>query len=80
MPVTTTWSAHAFAAARSSPGRIAIVVPPAAFAPRCAASITSPRPPVTTVQPRSPSSRPTSSAGSLHSEPLPMTETCSATW
>ena len=53
-----------------------MVVPPADFAPRCAAAITSPRPPVTTVQPRSASSRPTSSAAPSHSAPLPITATC----
>ena len=56
-----------------SPGRIPIVVPPAALAPRCAAAITSP-PPETTVQPRSASSRPTSSAASSCSAPLPITD------
>ena len=43
-----------FACARFVPGRIPIVVPPAIFAPRAAAAITSPSPPVTTVQPRAP--------------------------
>ena len=47
--VTTTWSSHSFASARGSPGRMPIVVPPASLAPRAAAAITSPRPPVTTV-------------------------------
>ena len=79
IPVTTTWSAHSFAASRSSPGRIAIVVPPADFAPRCAAAITSPSPPVTTAQPRSASRRPTSSAAASHSAPLPITATWRAT-
>src|SRR5690349_19568274 len=76
MPVTTTWSSQGFPSARDSPGRIPIVVPPALFAPRAAAAITSPRPPVTTVAPPSASSRPTVSAGSSHSTPLPITETC----
>ena len=52
-----------------------MVVPPADFAPRWAAAITSPRPPVITVQPRSARSRPISSAASSHVEPLPMTDT-----
>ena len=51
MPVTTAWSIHSFASARDSPGRIPIVVPPADFAPRAAAAITSPSPPQTTVAP-----------------------------
>src|SRR5204863_569716 len=76
MPVTTTWSSHGFASARDSPGRIPIVVPPALLAPRAAAAITSPSPPVTTVAPPSASSRPTVSARSSCSEPLPITETC----
>src|SRR6201987_3013425 len=76
MPVTTTWSIHGFASVRVSPGRIPIVVPPALFAPRAAAAITSPSPPVITVAPRSASSRPTSSARSSCSAPLPITETC----
>ena len=59
MPVTTTWSSHSFASVRVSPGRMPIVVPPALFAPRAAAAITSPSPPVTTVAPRPASSRPT---------------------
>ncbi len=75
MPVTTAWSIHSFASARLLPGRMPIVVPPAFFAPRAAAAITSPRPPVTTVQPRSASRRPTSSARASCSEPLPITET-----
>src|SRR5919109_1300440 len=53
-----------------------MVVPPADLAPRAAAAITSPSPPVTTVQPRSASRRPTSSARCSCSRPLPMT----ATW
>ena len=77
IPVTTTWSAHGFAPSRRSPGRIAIVVPPADFAPRCAAAMTSPSPPVTTVHPRSARSRPTSSAAASHSAPLPITDTWS---
>src|SRR5205807_656861 len=40
--------------------------------------ITSPRPPQTTVQPRSASSRPTASARSSCSVPLPITDTCIA--
>ena len=52
-----------------------MVVPPALLAPRAAAAITSPRPPVTTVAPASASSRPTCSARSSCSAPLPMTET-----
>src|SRR5438552_3613639 len=75
MPVTTTWSSHGFASARVSPGRIPIVVPPALLAPRAAAAITSPSPPVTTVAPRSASSPPTVSAFSSCSVPLPTTET-----
>src|SRR5205809_800386 len=75
-PVTTAWSIHWFASARVWPGRMRIVVPPADFAPRAAASITSPSPPLTTVQPRSARSRPTSSARGSCSRPLPMT----ATW
>ena len=39
------------AAARSAPGRMPTVVPPADFAPRDAAAITSLSPPVTTTQP-----------------------------
>src|SRR5690349_3001020 len=76
MPVTTTWSSQGFPSARDSPGRIPIVVPPALFAPRAAAAITSPSPPVTTVAPPSASSRPTVSARSSCSAPLPITETC----
>ena len=79
-PVTTTWSIHSFASARLVPGRIPIVVPPAAFAPRAAAAITSPRPPQTTVQPRSASNRPTSSARASCSAPLPITLTWTATY
>src|SRR5436309_13582324 len=56
-----------------------MVVPPALFAPRAAAAITSPRPPVTTVQPRSASRRPTSSARCSCSRPLPITATWIAT-
>src|SRR5581483_4440934 len=55
------------------------VVPPTAFAPRAAAAITSARPPVTTVAPRSASRRPTRSARSSCSVPLPTTETWIAT-
>jgi hypothetical protein len=51
MPVTTTWSIHSFALSRISVGRMPIVAPPALLAPRAAAAITSPRPPVTTVAP-----------------------------
>src|SRR4029079_14977541 len=76
MPVTRTGSSHGFASARVSPGRIPIVVPPAPLAPRAAAAITSPSPPVTTVVARSASSRPTSSAFASCASPLPMTETC----
>src|SRR5579862_4485185 len=76
MPVTTTWSSHSFAPARVSPGTIPNVAPPALFAPRDAAAITSPRPPVTTVAPASASRRPTASARSSFSAPLPITETC----
>ena len=75
IPVTTTWSAHGFASACDSPGRIARVLPPASFAPRWAAAITSPRPPVTTVQPRSASRRPTSAAAASCPAPLPTTDT-----
>ena len=50
MPVTTAWSIHSLASSCRSPGRIPIVVPPAALAPRAAPAITSPPPPVTTVQ------------------------------
>ena len=75
-PVATAWSIHSFASERLVPGRMPIVVPPAAFAPRAAAAITSPSPPVTTLQPRSASSRPTSSARASCSAPLPITETC----
>src|SRR5947208_1869847 len=78
IPVTTTWSIHSFASACISPGRIPIVVPPADFAPRAAAPMTSPRPPQTTVQPRSARSRPTCSARSSCSAPLPITATCIA--
>ena len=78
MPVTTAWSIHSLASARDSPGRIPIVVPPADFAPRAAAAITSPSPPQTTVAPRSASSRPTSSARASCSTPLPITETWTA--
>src|SRR5438067_3761904 len=53
-----------------------IVVPPTDLAPRAAAAITSPRPPVTRVAPRSASRRPTISARSSCSTPLPITETC----
>ena len=77
-PVATAWSTHSFASLRLVPGRMPIVVPPAAFAPRIAAAITSPSPPVTTLQPRSARSRPTSSARDSCSTPLPITETC--TW
>src|SRR5207249_1017186 len=72
MPVTTTWSIHSFASVRSSPGRIPIVVPPADFAPRATAAMTSPSPPHTTVTPRSASRRPTASARSSCSLPLRM--------
>ena len=57
-------------------GRIATVVPPADFAPRCAAAITSSSPPVTTTHPRSARRRPTASASASCSGPLPIT----ATW
>ena len=63
----------------NAPGRIAIVVPPARFAPRWAAAITSSSPPVTTTQPRSARSRPTSSAFASCSAPLPITDTWRAT-
>src|SRR6202035_276948 len=53
-----------------------IVVPPASLAPRDAAAITSPSPPVTTVAPPSANSRPTCAACSSCSAPLPITETC----
>src|SRR5437764_1507363 len=53
-----------------------IVVPPTDLAPRAAAAIPSPRPPVTRVAPRSASRRPTISARSSCSTPLPITETC----
>ena len=43
---------------------------------RCAAAITSPSPPVTTVQPRSASRRPISSAAASWAAPLPITDTC----
>src|ERR687887_1835949 len=56
-----------------------MVVPPADLAPLDAAAITSSRPPVTTAQPRSASRRPTCSARSSCSAPLPMTATCFAT-
>src|SRR5205823_10847458 len=78
IPVTTTWSIHSFISSLFSPGRIPIVVPPADLAPRAAAAITSPRPPQTTVAPRSASSRPTASARSSCSRPLPITATCVA--
>jgi hypothetical protein len=50
------------ASARSSPGRMPTLVPPACAAPRQAASITPPRPPHTTIAPRSARRRPSSSA------------------
>src|SRR5438876_359165 len=75
MPVTTTWSIHSLTGSRVSVGRMPMVVPPALLAPRAAAAITSPSPPVTTVAPRSASSRPTVSAFSSCSVPLPTTET-----
>src|SRR5512132_156650 len=78
-PVTTTWSIHSLASPRFDPGRIPIVVPPPNFAPRAAAAITSPRPPQTTVHPRSASNRPTSSARATCSAPLPITLTWTAT-
>ena len=74
-PVTISWSSHSLPACRSIPGRTPIVVPPAAFAPRAAAAMTSPRPPVTTTHPRPARSRPTSSARCSCSTPLPMTDT-----
>jgi hypothetical protein len=54
-----------------------IVVPPAAFAPRIAAAMTSPSPPVTTTQPRSARAADLLRAR-LVLAPLPITETC--TW
>src|SRR5580765_2752544 len=77
--VITTWSIHSLASARFVPGRIPIVVPPAAFAPRAAAAITSPSPPQTTEHPRCASKRPTSSARATCSAPLPITLTWTAT-
>ena len=61
-PVVMATSTWRFASARSIPGRIPTVVPPAAFAPRQAASIAPPSPPQTSTAPASASSRPTSSA------------------
>ena len=58
-PVAIATSTYALASARSAPGRIPTVVPPAALAPRQAASITPPRPPQTSTAPRSASPRPT---------------------
>src|SRR5438067_2311062 len=78
MPVTTTWSIHSLTGSRVSVGRMPMVVPPALLAPRAAAAITSPSPPVTTVAPRSARSRPTCSAFSSCSLPLPTTETWTA--
>src|SRR5438874_477563 len=75
MPVTTTWSIHSLTVSRVSVGRMPMVVPPAPLAPRAAAAITSPSPPVTTVAPRSARSRPTCSAFSSCSVPLPTTVT-----
>src|SRR5262249_6217056 len=79
IPVTTTWSIHSLASSRRSPGRIPIVVPPALFAPRAAAAMTSPRPPVTTVQPPSAIMRPLSRACASCPPPLPITATWIAT-
>src|SRR3954463_172307 len=78
MPVTTTWSIHSLTVSRVSVGRMPMVVPPAPLAPRAAAAITSPSPPVTTVAPRSARSRPTCSAFSSCSVPLPTTVTWTA--
>src|SRR5437773_10703293 len=75
MPVTTTWSIHSLTGSRVSVGRMPMVVPPALLAPCAAAAITSPSPPVTTVAPHSARSRPTCSAFSSCSLPLPTTET-----
>ena len=63
-PVGIATSTNSFASARSAPGRIPTVVPPASFAPRHAASIAPPSPPHTSTTPREPSSRPTASATS----------------
>src|SRR3954454_10218015 len=79
-PVGRLTSRWAFASERSSPGRMPTVVPPACFAPRDAASITPPRPPVTTVAPSSASRRPADSACSSCSavaELAPITATYS---
>ena len=77
-PVATTAVACAVAPSRDSPGTIAITWPPAAAAPRDAASITPPRPPVTTTAPAPASNRPTSSASrstSADARPAPATAT-----
>src|SRR5437588_1815875 len=62
MPVGMAKVRKRLAAARSLPGRIPTVSPPAAVAPRQAASMTPPCPPHTTTAPASASRRPTSSA------------------
>ncbi len=66
-PVATTVVAWGVASAGSSPGSTATTSPPAERAPREAASITPPRPPVTRVAPASARRRPTSSAAAASS-------------
>ena len=63
-PVAIGSVTNSFASAGSVPGRIPIVIPPAPCAPREAARITPPRPPVITTAPPRASSCPTSSAHS----------------
>src|SRR5512132_2402060 len=78
-PVGIATSTQPLAAERSSPGRSPTVVPWRERAPRQAASITPPSPPVTMVAPASASSAPTSSASahcaSVASIPAPTTAT-----
>ncbi len=64
IPVQIGMSTHLLASAGSIPGRIPIVVPPAALAPLHAASITPPSPPQATSTPRLANSWPTCSANS----------------
>src|SRR5439155_5791133 len=79
-PVGIATSTYGFASERSRPGRIPTVWPPADFAPRQAASITPPRPPVTRTAPSSAKRLPAASASAICSAeaslaPITATET-----
>ena len=65
-PVVSATATKGFASARSVPGRRPIVRPPAAAAPRHAASMTPPRPPQTRIAPASARREPVSSAAARH--------------